>query len=109
MTRAPTGQPGWRPVMMAAGGPARRGCQRGAARRAAGAGREAMRRNRSAASAAGIPAAVTNSGRAEDLRMAGTAWVAVRNLDLATLITGMPNSAWLCAAQAGRPLGSRSA
>ena len=35
----------------------------------------------------GIPAAVTNSGRAEDPRTTGTAWVAVRNRDLA--ITGV--------------------
>ena len=52
-----------------------------------------MRRTRSAASARGIPAAVTYSGRPEDPRTTGTAWVAVRNLDLATPITGMPNSA----------------
>ena len=54
-----------------------------------------MRRTRSAASAAGIPAAVTNNGRTEDPRTTGRAWVAVRNLDLATPITGMPNSACL--------------
>jgi hypothetical protein len=52
-----------------------------------------MRRIRSAASAVGIPAAVTNKGRVEDPRTTGTAWVAVRNLDLATPITGMANSA----------------
>ena len=40
-----------------------------------------MRRTRSAASARGIPAAVTNSGRTEDPRRTGTAWVAVRNRD----------------------------
>jgi len=43
-----------------------------------------MRRTRSAASTAGIPAAVTNSVRTEDPRTTGTAWVAVRNRDLAT-------------------------
>ena len=59
-----------------------------------------MRRTRSAASALGIPAAVTNSGRTEDPYATGTAWVAVRNRDLATPITGMPNSACACA-QAG--------
>ena len=68
-----------------------------------------MRRTRSAASAAGIPAAVTNNGRTEDPRTTGTAWVAVRNRDLATPITGMPNSACACAPKPGRPLGSRSA
>ena len=56
-----------------------------------------MRRTRSAASAVGIPAAVTNRGRAEDPRRTGTAWVAVRNWDLATPMTGMPNSACACA------------
>ena len=40
-----------------------------------------MRETRSAASARGIPAAVTNSGRTEDPRRTGTAWVAVRNRD----------------------------
>ena len=34
-----------------------------------------MRRARSAASAPGIPAAVTNNGRTEDPRRTGTAWV----------------------------------
>jgi len=52
-----------------------------------------MRRTRSAASALGIPAAVTNSGRTGDPRTTGTAWAAVQNLDLATPITGMPNPA----------------
>jgi hypothetical protein len=37
-----------------------------------------MCRTRSAASAAGSPAAVTSNGRAEDPRTTGTAWVAVR-------------------------------
>jgi hypothetical protein len=55
------------------------------------------------ASAAGIPAAVTNSERPEDPRTTGTAWVAVRNLDLATPITGMPNSAYARAPRPGRP------
>ena len=41
-----------------------------------------MRRTGSAPSARDIPAAVMNSGRAEDPRMTGTAWVAVRNLGL---------------------------
>ena len=52
-----------------------------------------MCRTKPAASALGIPAAVMNSGRIEDPRRTGTAWVAVRNRDLATPITGMPNSA----------------
>jgi hypothetical protein len=68
-----------------------------------------MRRTRSAASALGIPAEVTNSGRAEAPRTTGTAWVAVRNLDLATPITAMPNSACARAPRPGRPAGSRSA
>jgi hypothetical protein len=42
-----------------------------------------MRRTRSAASAAGIPAAVTDSGRTEEPRRTGVAWVAVQNRDLA--------------------------
>jgi hypothetical protein len=42
------------------------------------------------ASAAGIPAAGTNSERPEDPRTTGTAWVAVRNLDLATPIMSSP-------------------
>ena len=71
--------------------------------------RPAMSRTRSAASAAVIPAAVTNSGHAEDPRRTGTAWVAVRNRDLATPITGMPNSACARAPRPGRPPGSRSA
>ena len=40
----------------------------------------------------GTPVAVTNNGRVEDPRTTGTAWAAVRNRDLATPITGMPNS-----------------
>jgi hypothetical protein len=66
--------------------------------------RPAMRRTRSAASAAGIPAAVTNSGRPEDPRTTGTAWVAVRKRDLATPITGMPNSAGARAPRPGNAL-----
>jgi len=62
-----------------------------------------MRRTRSAAWAAGIPAAVMNSGRMEAPRRTGTAWVVVRNWDLATPITGMPNSACTCAPRPGRP------
>ena len=85
--------------MLIAGGPAR--ARASARRRASGSRlRPAMRRTRSAASALGIPAAVTNNGRTEDPRTTGTAWVAVRNLDLATPITGMPNSA--CACHPGR-------
>ena len=85
--------------MVAAGGPAR--ARVSARRSASGSGyRPARRRTRSAASAAGIPAAVTNNGRPEDPRRTGSAWVAVRNLDLAAPITGMPNSA--CAARPGR-------
>jgi hypothetical protein len=52
---------------------------------------------------------VTNSGRTADPRTTGTAWVAVRNRDLATPITGMPNAACACAPRPGRPPGSRSA
>jgi hypothetical protein len=60
------------------GGPVR--ARVSARRRASGSRyRPAMSRTRSAASVAGIPAAVTNSGRAEDPRTTGTAWVAVRN------------------------------
>ena len=90
--------------MVAAGGPVR---ARVSARRSASGSRyrPAMRRTRSAASAAGIPAAVTNSGRAEDPRTTGTAWVAVRNRDLATPMTGMPNSACACAPRPGQPGG----
>ena len=68
------------------GGPVR---ARVSARRRASGSRcgPAMSRTRSAASVMGIPAAVTNSGRAEDPRTTGTAWVAVRNRDLA--ITGV--------------------
>jgi hypothetical protein len=36
---------------------------------------------------------VTNNGRTEDPRTTGTAWVGVWNRDLATPVTGMPNSA----------------
>ena len=64
-----------------------------------------MRRARSAASGVGIPAAVTNSGRSEDPRRTGTAWVAVRNLNLATPITGMPNPAWARAPRPGQAAG----
>jgi hypothetical protein len=52
-----------------------------------------MCQTRSAAPAAGILAAVTNNGRAKDPCTAGTAWVAVWNRDLATLVTGMPDLA----------------
>jgi hypothetical protein len=67
--------------VVAAGEPAR---ARVSARRSASGSRyrPAMRRTRSAASTAGIPAAVTNSGRSEDPRTTGSAWVAVRNRDL---------------------------
>ena len=71
--------------------------------------RPTMRRTRSAASAAGIPAAVTNSGRPEAPRTTGIAWVAVRNRDLTTPITGMPNSACAWVPRPGWPRGSRSA
>ena len=86
--------------MMAAVGLAR---ARVSARRSASGSRyrPAMRRTRSATSAAGIPAAVTNNGRTEDSRRTGTAWVAVRNRDLATPITGMPNSACTWAPRPG--------
>ncbi len=94
------GQSGWRSVMVATGGPAR---ARVSARRRASRSRyrPAMCRTRFAAPPAGIPAAVTSSGRTEDPRRTGTAWVAVRNLDLATPITGRPNSA--CARAPGWP------
>jgi hypothetical protein len=74
--------------------------RRGAVRRA-NRYRPAKRRTRSAASALGLPVAVTNSGRAEDPRTTGTAWVAVRNRDLATPITGMSNAACACAPRPG--------
>jgi hypothetical protein len=64
--------------------------------------RSAMRRTRSAASVLGIPTTVTNSGRAEEPRTTGTAWVAVQNLDLATPITGMPSSACACVPRPGQ-------
>src|SRR2546421_10439652 len=74
------GQSSWRSVMVTAGGPVR--ARVSARRRASGSRyRSAMRRTRSAASAQGIPAAVTNSGRSADPCTTGTAWVAVRNLD----------------------------
>ena len=53
--------------------------------------------------------AMNQAARTEDPRRTGTAWVAVRNLDLATPITGRPNSACARAPRPGRPLGSRSA
>jgi hypothetical protein len=86
--------------MLTAGGHVR---ARVSARRGASGSRyrPAIRRTRSAASAAGIPAAVTNSGRPEDPRTTGTAWVAVRSRDSATPITAMPNSACALRAQAG--------
>jgi hypothetical protein len=46
-----------------------------------------------AASAAGVPAAVTNNGTTGDPRVAGTGWVAAWNRGLATPVTGMPDSA----------------
>jgi hypothetical protein len=57
---------------------------------------------------ADLLAAVTNSGRAGHPRRTGSALVAVRNLDLATPVTGIPNSACACAPGPGRPRGSRS-
>ena len=85
-----------------------RGYQRGAVRRAAGTGRPGAGPG-SAASARGIPAAVTNNGRPEDPRRTGSAWVAVPNLDVAALITAMPNPACVRAPRPGRPPGFRSA
>ena len=79
--------------------PARGGLRR-EARREAGT-RRPCHRTRFAAMAAGIPAAVTNKGRAEVPRWTGTAWVAVRNRDSATPITGMPNAACACAPREG--------
>ena len=65
------------------------------ARRCASGGRFrlAMCQARSAASAAGIPAAVTDNGRIEDPGTTGTARVPVWDRDLATPVTGVPNSA----------------
>ena len=83
-------------VGLAGGHGGRRICLReGVARRSASGGpyRSAVRHIRSAASAAGIPAVVTNIGRLEDPRTTGTGWVAVWNRDLATPVTGMPDSA----------------
>jgi len=64
-------------------------------RRSASGGRyrPARCQTRSAASAAGIPAAVTNNGPTEDPRRTGTGWVGVWNRDLAAPVTGMPDSA----------------
>jgi len=75
------GQSGWRAVMAAGGSVG----ARVSARRDASGGRcrPAMCQTRSAASAAGIPAAVTSNGRAGDPRTTGTAWGAVWNRDLA--------------------------
>ena len=56
-----------------------RACPFGRRRASGSRYRPALRRTRSGARAAGIPAAVTNSGRAEDPCRTGTAWVAVRN------------------------------
>ena len=60
-----------------------------------------MCRTSSPTPASGIPATVTDSGRAEDPRRTGTAWVAVRNLDLATPITGDAELGVRVGAQAG--------
>ena len=57
----------------------------------------------------GHPAAVTNNGRTEVPRSTGTTWIAVWKADLATPITGMPNSACACAPRPDWPPGSRSA
>jgi hypothetical protein len=77
---------------MAAGGSA---CARVPARRSASGGRyrPPVCHIRSAASGAGLPAAVTNKGRTGDPRTAGTGWVAVWNRDLAIPVTGMPDAA----------------
>ena len=87
---------------MAAGRPAR--ARVSARRSASGAGTGRPCAGPGPRVGAGIPAAVTNRGRAEDPPRTGTAWMAVRNLDLATPITGMPNSACACAP---RPAGCR--
>ena len=63
----------------------------------------AICRTRAAASARGIPAAVTNSGRDELPRRTSTAWLALRNRVLATPMTGTPNAACTCAPRPGRP------
>lgn len=89
-----------------------RTCPRGvsARRSAPGRGYRPPRcRTRSAASALGIPAAMTNNGRPEDPRRTGSAWAAVRNLDVAAPITAMPDPACVRAPRPGRPPGFRSA
>ena len=99
-------QSGWRSVMVAAGGPVR---ARVSARRSASGSRyrPAMRRTRSAASAAGIPAAVTNSGR---LRIRADRYRVCRRAE-----PDLPPRSPGCrtrrarARPAGRPPGSRSA
>jgi len=53
----------------------------------------AIRATRSAASAMGIPAAVTYRGREDRPRQTRAACVAVLNADFATPTTGTPNSA----------------
>jgi hypothetical protein len=66
-------QLGWRSVIVVAGGSAR--ARVSARRRASGSRyRPAIRRTRSAASAAGIPAVVTNNELTQDPRTTGTAW-----------------------------------
>ena len=59
-------------------------------------------RTRSAASAQGISAAVTYSGRAEGPRRTAMAWVSVRRGALATPITGTPNCSRTRAPSPGR-------
>jgi hypothetical protein len=90
--RACLGQPGWRPVNVAAGWPTR--TRVSARRSASGQPVPGQPCAGPGPAAAGIPAAVTNSGLTEDPRRTGTAWVAVRNRDLATPITGIANSAF---------------
>lgn len=63
---------------------------RASARRSASGSRNrpAIRRTRLAARVGGIPAALTNNGRAELPRRTSTAWLAVRNRVLAMPMTG---------------------
>ena len=69
----------------------------------------AMSRTSRAACSLPIPAAVTNSGRADAPRRTAMACVAAANALLATPTTGTPSSACRRAPRPGRPPGSRSA
>jgi hypothetical protein len=95
------GQPGGWAVVLVSRPPR---CARVSARRSRSGSRyrRAMCWTRSGPSVTGIPAVVMNIGRTDDPGTTGTAWVAVRNLDLATLIIGMANSACARAPRSGR-------